>query len=66
MANSSNLEKRDFFEGSYRISHFVSRLGLISAKGGDALQHKIREPYNDEIKQKSQKGYGSSGKDYDR
>ena len=48
------------------IKKSLVRLGLISTEGGDALQHKIREPYNDEIKQKPQKGYGSSGKDYDQ
>jgi hypothetical protein len=41
------------------------KLGYISAEVGDAFQHKIRDPYNDNIKEKSQKGYGSSGKDYD-
>jgi hypothetical protein len=48
------------------IKKSLVKLGYISAEVGDALQHKIREPYNDEIKQKSQKGYGSSGKDYDQ
>ena len=38
------------------IKKSLIRLDLISAKGGDALQHKICEPYNDEIKQKTQKG----------
>ena len=48
-----------------KIKISLVKLGYISAEVGDAFQHKIRDPYNDNIKEKSQKGYGSSGKDYD-
>ena len=49
-----------------KIKISLVKLGYISAEVGDAFQHKIRDPYNDNIKEKSQKGYGSSGKDYDQ
>ena len=49
-----------------KIKISLVKLGYISAEVGDAFQHKIRDPYNDNIKEKSQKGFGSPGKDYDQ
>jgi len=48
-----------------KIKKSLVKLGYISAEVGDAFQHKIRAPYNDNIKEKPQKGFGSCGKDYD-
>jgi hypothetical protein len=48
-----------------KLKKSLVKLGFISSEVGDAFQHKIRDPYNDNIKEKSQKGFGSSGKDYD-
>lgn len=49
-----------------KIKISLVKLGYISAEVGDAFQHKIRAPHNDAIgNEKPQKGYGSSGKDYD-
>ena len=46
-----------------KIKESLVKLGYISTEGGKAFQHKIRAPYNDAIgNEKSQKGFGSSGK----
>jgi hypothetical protein len=49
-----------------KIKKSLVKLGYISIGVSDAFQHKIRGPYNDDIKEKSQKGFGSPGKDYDQ
>jgi hypothetical protein len=49
-----------------KIKNSLVKLGYISIGVSDAFQHKIRGPYNDDIKEKSQKGFGSPGKDYDQ
>ena len=50
-----------------KIKESLVKLGYIPTEGGKAFQHKIRDPHNDAIgNEKSQKGFGSPGKDYDQ
>ena len=50
-----------------KIKESLVKLGYVPTEGGKAFHHKIRDPHNDAIgNEKSQKGFGSSGKDYDQ